>query len=244
VCQQVGEGSMVVVKGFLKKRFPVCAESIFGSKSEGDEDSLNLELGSNDTMETWVSSNAPGDWSDSGIKRSINQLLHVEIWTLTNSERACLYQYWRDSAFAELSQQFHDLMQRHSTEKQLLTSLFHTSDAQLLDQFQVVGVTTVGLANNSELLRGLRAKVLICEEAGEVLESHVLTVLLPSIQHAILIGDHLQLRPRILNLKLSMEYNRNGPKYNLNKSLFERLANSRFRDWNINREERGSKGGC
>jgi hypothetical protein len=244
VCRQVEEGSAVVVKGFLKKRFPVCAESIFGGKSEGDGDGLGLELGADDVMETWVSGDAPGDWSDSDVERSIDQLLRVEIWTLKNSERARLYQYWHDSAFAELSQQFHDLMQRHSSEKQLLTSLFHTSDTQLLDRFHVVGVTTVGLANNSELLRGLRAKVLICEEAGEVLESHVLTVLLPSIQHAILIGDHLQLRPRISNLKLSMEYDRDGPKYNLDESLFERLANSRFRDWNINGEERGSKRGC
>lgn len=93
-----------------------------------------------------------------------------------------------------------------------------------------MGVTNTALANNIDLLRRLNAQVLICEEAGEVLEAHVLNVLLPSIQHAILIGDHLQLRPRISNLKLSKEYYRAGPKYNLDESLFERLANSHLKD--------------
>ena len=61
---------------------------------------------------------------------------------------------------------------------------------------KVVGVTTSGLARNLNLLRRLPSKVLLCEEAGEVLEAHLLTALLPSIEHAILIGDHEQLRPK------------------------------------------------
>ena len=241
VCRQAEESSVGVVKGFLKNRFPVQAEGIFGGRSEWGGVNLDSELGDDAAMETWVSGDAPGDWSGSDAERSIDQLLLVEIWTLTNSERARLYQHWHDSAFAELSQQFHDLMQRHSSAKQLYTSLFNESYTQFVDQFHIVGVTTTGLANNSDLLRGLRAKVLICEEAGEVLEAHVLTVLLPSIQHAILIGDHLQLRPRISNLKLSMEYDHAGPKYNLDESLFERLANSHFGDRNMNGGE-GERG--
>jgi hypothetical protein len=224
VCRQAEESNVGVVKGFLKKRFPGQAEGIFGGRYEGGGVSLDSELGDDATMETWASSDAPSDLSSSEVERSIDQLLLVEIWTLTNSERARLYQYWHDSAFAELSQQFHDLMQRHSSAKQLYTSLFNASYTQFLNRFHIVRVTTIGLANNSDLLRSLLAKVLTCEEAREVLEAHVLTMLVPSIQH------HLQLRPRISNLKLSMEYDRARPKYNLDESLFERLANSRFGD--------------
>ena len=243
LCRQTEEGSVGVVKGFLKNRFPVQAEGIFGGRSVAGEVSPDSELGHDAAMEAWVSGDAPGDWSGSDLERSIDQLLLVGIWTLTKSERARLYQYWHDCAFAELSQQFHDLMQRHSSAKQLNTSLYNAQDTQFLNQFHIVGVTTTSLANNSDLLRGLRAQVLICEEAGEVLEAHVLTALLPSIQHAILIGDHLQLRPRISNLKLSMEYDHAGPKYNLDESLFERLATSCFGDFNTNKEgERGGGG--
>lgn len=58
-------------------------------------------------------------------------------------------------------------------------------------------MTTTGAAQNQELVRALGARVVIVEEAGEVLEAHVLASLTSSVQHMILIGDHLQLRPRI-----------------------------------------------
>jgi superfamily I DNA and/or RNA helicase len=40
-------------------------------------------------------------------------------------------------------------------------------------------------------------KVMIVEEAGQVLESHILAGLVGSVEHVILIGDPLQLRPNI-----------------------------------------------
>lgn len=41
--------------------------------------------------------------------------------------------------------------------------------------------------------------MVLVEEAGQVLEAHVLGSLVPSIQHLILIGDPLQLRPTLNN---------------------------------------------
>lgn len=55
-----------------------------------------------------------------------------------------------------------------------------------------------------------------------MLESHILTALSASTQHLILIGDHLQLRPKISTYELSSE-SRQGRQYNLDRSLFERL---------------------
>lgn len=63
---------------------------------------------------------------------------------------------------------------------------------------------------------------MVCEEAGEVLEANLLTALLPSLEHAILIGDHQQLKPQITNYELSSK-NPRGIQYSLNVSLFERL---------------------
>ena len=42
-------------------------------------------------------------------------------------------------------------------------------------------------------------KILIVEEAGQVLEAHVIGSLVPSVEHLILIGDPLQLRPNLAN---------------------------------------------
>ncbi|KAL4908894.1 hypothetical protein BDW74DRAFT_187382 [Aspergillus multicolor] len=152
-----------------------------------------------ESMKAWVNGNGPGDMLGVGNRvRSIDQLFAVAPWTLTNEERSRVFQYCYNLGIEVQMQQLQALSPQR------------------------------GLANNADLLRSLQAKVLICEEAGEVLESHLLTTLLPSIEHAILIGDHLQLRPRISRRYLSMEYDTVGPKYNLDESLFERLANVRL----------------
>lgn len=40
---------------------------------------------------------------------------------------------------------------------------------------------------------------MLVEEAGQVLEAHVLGSLVPSIEHLILVGDPLQLRANLSN---------------------------------------------
>jgi superfamily I DNA and/or RNA helicase len=95
-------------------------------------------------------------------------------------------------------------------------------DLRCLRGANVIGITTSGLARNIDLLRLLPSKVLLCEEAGEVLEAHLLTAMLPRIEHCILIGDHEQLRPQIANYELQST-NRRGEQYSLDVSLFERL---------------------
>ncbi|KAF2671812.1 hypothetical protein BT63DRAFT_180528 [Microthyrium microscopicum] len=92
-----------------------------------------------------------------------------------------------------------------------------------LQQATIIGVTSTGLARNLELLRRLSSKVIVIEEAGELLESHTITSFLPSVEHVILIGDHMQLRPKVDNYELSRE-SRQGAKYSLDVSLFERLV--------------------
>ena len=78
------------------------------------------------------------------------------------------------------------------------------------------------------------------EEAGEILESHIMTALSDDIQQIILIGDHQyeehlfvvhfhncanhlnrQLRPKVNNYDLTVE---KGDGFDLNRSLFERLV--------------------
>jgi superfamily I DNA and/or RNA helicase len=47
--------------------------------------------------------------------------------------------------------------------------------------------------------QGIGPKVLLVEEAGQVLEAHILACLVPSVEHLICIGDPLQLRPTLNN---------------------------------------------
>ncbi|KXX80997.1 Helicase required for RNAi-mediated heterochromatin assembly 1 [Madurella mycetomatis] len=99
---------------------------------------------------------------------------------------------------------------------------FSEADAQVLLQKKVIGCTTTGAAKYARLIRAARPDVILVEEAGEILESHILTALAATVKQLILIGDHKQLRPKINNYALSVE---KGDGFDLNRSLFERLIN-------------------
>ena len=92
---------------------------------------------------------------------------------------------------------------------------------QLLSKADVIGFTTTGAAKNFKLLRMLDPKAMIIEEAGQVLESHVLASLTPNLERLILIGDHQQLKPSVSTYELAKVYK-------LDVSLFERLINNSF----------------
>ncbi|PSK60183.1 NFX1-type zinc finger-containing protein 1 [Elsinoe australis] len=154
--------------------------------------------------------------------RHIDELKDADIHAMSNNERHALHQAWMKMLF----DQKYDAIERHRKRftigKDRLQVVRSELDLRVLEQADVIGVTTSGLARNLNALRKLSSKVLLCEEAGEVLESHLLTALLPNIEHAILIGDHLQLRPHV-GYHLSRESNE-GEKYSLDLSLFERLV--------------------
>ena len=51
-------------------------------------------------------------------------------------------------------------------------------------------MTTTGAAKYKKILQKLNSNIMIVEEAAEILESHILTSMTPSIFQMILIGDH------------------------------------------------------
>ena len=50
-------------------------------------------------------------------------------------------------------------------------------------------MTTTGAAKYKETLKKVKCKIVVVEEAAEVLESHITTSLPDTVQHLILIGD-------------------------------------------------------
>jgi AAA domain len=103
--------------------------------------------------------------------------------------------------------------------------LLHDRDLDVLRRARVIGATTSGAASYKNILSSIGAGVIIVEEAGEVLESHVLTALSDETKHLILIGDHKQLRPKVETYKLSLV---SGHGYDLDCSLFERLVTNKL----------------
>lgn len=63
-----------------------------------------------------------------------------------------------------------------------------------MENEQVIGMTTTGAAKYRQILQQLKPRLVIIEEAAEVLEAHTITSLSKECQHLILIGDHQQVR--------------------------------------------------
>lgn len=92
-------------------------------------------------------------------------------------------------------------------------------DIKVLLNSDIIGITTTGCASNWDLLREVKPKIVIAEEAAEVCESHLLASLTPTTEQLILIGDHQQLRPKTTVYELR--------KYNINISMFERMIRNK-----------------
>ena len=155
--------------------------------------------------------------------RPVDQLSAVSLKTMSASERSVLHKHWMEQRSARLTRDLIHAMDCYHSSKSALDKCHSELDLRCLREAHIIGVTTSGLARNIELLQRVRAKVMLCEEAGEVLEAHTLTAFLPGVEHAILIGDHQQLRPQINNYELQHD-NPRGKRYSLDISLFERLV--------------------
>ncbi|KAL9119512.1 MAG: hypothetical protein Q9187_003935 [Circinaria calcarea] len=155
--------------------------------------------------------------------RSVAQLSAISLREMSASERGILHKHWIEQRSAQLTDDLIHALDSYHGSKSALDKCHSELDLRCLREAHIIGVTTSGLARNIELLQRVRAKVMLCEEAGEVLEAHTLTAFLPGVEHAILIGDHEQLRPQINNYELQHD-NPRGKRYSLDISLFERLV--------------------
>jgi len=178
-----------------------------------------------DRFRAWSSGKTPTQFSPRAGDQSIDAILsRPSIWQTTANERTMLIDHWVSLATESTVETLKDLVEGHRAASSELDAAHQEANRRLISTADVIGITTTGLAKNIKLLRKLNAKVVICEEAGEVLEGHLLNAILPSCQHLIQIGDHEQLRPQISQtLDLSMENDR-GKQYRLDESMFERLV--------------------
>ncbi|KAI8074522.1 hypothetical protein BC940DRAFT_288446 [Gongronella butleri] len=155
--------------------------------------------------------------------RPLEELKMAGIWSHSRVERKRVLEWINHGVRESIWRQYTDCIQALEQKATSLQNVKDEDRRQVLKSAHVIGLTTTGAAKVQKLLNSLAPRIIICEEAGEVLESHVLAALSHSTQHLILIGDHLQLRPQVANYNLSSE-SLIGRQYNLDRSLFERLV--------------------
>lgn len=175
---------------------------------------------SQDPIELWMDS---GMWSDAP-PRSAATLENIDVFDMSQQERVKMYGQWCRELRDDEGRKVTQLVESHKASKIRFDAIEDKMHLRCLNQAEVIGITTSGLARRHDMFQRLQSKVMICEEAGEVLEPHMLSAFLPSVEYAILIGDQEQLRPQVQSHHLSSENVRGGGKYSLDVSLFERLV--------------------
>ncbi|KAH9987464.1 AAA domain-containing protein [Russula compacta] len=144
-------------------------------------------------------------------QRSLENLITStsDVWSMSLSERKCLAQSWEDdmrrAAYEINLEEFHLLKKRYKVACKGYEDVQDALRRGLLSRADLIACTTTGAAKLISLLTSIRPKVVMVEEAGQVLEAHILASLVPSVEHLICIGDPQQLRPNISTFSLSMD---------------------------------------
>ena len=146
---------------------------------------------------------------------------HQNYWSMNKGSRQTYIDRWTRELLQEQITSLCGSIQRFNSCHRKLDEVLGEKSRAVLKQKRVIGCTTTAAAKYVRDLRSTSPGVIIVEEAGEILESHILSALSAETKRLILIGDHKQLRPKVNNYALTVE---KGDGYDLNRSLFERLV--------------------
>ena len=142
-------------------------------------------------------------------------------WSLPCEDRIALVAKWKDGLVSEEVIVLRNSVERYKGLCEERRVIQQEQDLDILEEARVIGATTTGACQYKEILSRKNAGVIVVEEAGEVLEAHVLSTLQLGTKHLVLIGDHKQLRPKVEDYALTTV---SGSGFDLDCSLFERLV--------------------
>ena len=175
---------------------------------------------------------------DAGIfKREPHVQQASDIWAMPSTARNEQRLKWINAILQEKVDDMYAIASKYNKLQDNLDRLWAEKDTEILKSKRIIGCTTTAAAKYTQNIQTASPDVVLVEEAGEILESHILTALGPKTSQLVLIGDHKcvmttlntahythvlcrQLRPKVNNYNLTVE---KGEGYDLNRSLFERL---------------------
>jgi hypothetical protein len=123
------------------------------------------------------------------IRNSKSETIN-KIWDMKYDTRLEHFQRWEDALMQESIEAFVVVAKDYNNCQEKLMRALNTSLPGILHSKRIVGCTTTAAAKYGDEIRTFNPDVLLVEEAGEILESHVLMALGPETSQMILIGDH------------------------------------------------------
>ncbi|KAK0214970.1 P-loop containing nucleoside triphosphate hydrolase protein [Armillaria fumosa] len=143
------------------------------------------------------------------------------IWNMSSQVRQNYLAEWTEAILRDEVEELYRLVHSYNCQLDELQRKFHERGAFVLQNKRIIGCTTTAAAKYGVDIQAASPDVILVEEAGEILESHIITALGATAKQLILIGDHKQLRPKVNNYRLTVEKDEG---FDLNRSLFERLV--------------------
>lgn len=156
---------------------------------------------------------------------------YSDLWDIPQRHRGAVYRLFQDRAKAVILKRFREQAQRYAEISQDLQVGKWERDAVVLQKANVIGMTTTGFSKYRPLVASLKPKIVLIEEAAEVIEGPVTAVCVESLEHLILVGDHQQLQGHC-NVQELEEV------FHLNVSMFERLVSNKMPFKTLTRQRR------
>jgi SpoVK/Ycf46/Vps4 family AAA+-type ATPase len=172
---------------------------------------------------------------DAGVFKRVVSRDHAYIWAMDRSTREAKVSAWRGQLLQEHISGIVSLVDSYNQSESMLREAWDQKDSGIIRSKRIIACTTTAAAKYTKHLCAAEPGIIVVEEAGEILESHVLTAMTPKTKQLILIGDHQQLRPKVNNYALTVE---KGDGFDLNRSLFERLILSGFPHTTLRQQHR------
>lgn len=159
--------SMKSIREHLSLRYPQQYAQLF-QEGEVDEEGFRI-VGSQrkNPLEGWLSSGAT-------VLSSCRPTLVLQktqnLFSLGRSERRALYIAWVTDIRNEVRCQIETDFETYRSAKDTIHKVRQEQELRCLRKAQIIGMTTSGLARIIDQLKYVNAKVMLMEEAGEVLE--------------------------------------------------------------------------
>lgn len=160
------------------------------------------------------------------------ELEKKDFWDIPTDHRGPVYRYMQQKVKEAILAHFKPLVRQYAKLCQDYKIGGWEMDYNHLKQARVVGMTTTGLSKYRALIQALEPKIVIIEEAAETLEAPIAVGCFETLEHLILVGDHLQLRAHCNDPQLAIK-----PFY-LGVSMFERLIRNRMEFSQLTRQRR------
>jgi AAA domain len=166
-------------------------------------------------LDRWINGAA-----DAGSLQHLLPKGAAAVWKMSSESRAAALIKWQTAILDDLVKEIRDTGRQYNIDQTELDRVFSERDAGIIKTKRIIACTTNGAAKYSVAIQAASPGIVLVEEAGEILEAHILTSLGPHTEQLIMIGDHKQLRPKC-SYELSVEQ---GDGFDLNRSIFERLV--------------------